>query len=206
MRLHFSIVGTLLCAAACSGTTTAASGPFVTLSAGKADGRGVVGPGDDATDQRVPELGGDPRIVRASKISLGAGVRQVEAAFGRTIEAKFELDDAGALSLSIYPVGKSITLDAERNVFEEASGDPKTRPWTPGLEVFADAEHLTRSARDLTLVQTASLRLADAVALAEAQVPGGITYWAIPTMRHHRAGYGVYVLAPDNRSHYFFVC
>jgi hypothetical protein len=101
MRLHFSIVGTLLCAAACSGTTTAASGPFVTLSAGKADGRGVVGPGDDATDQRVPELGGDPRIVRASKISLGAGVRQFEAAFGRTIEAKFELDDAGKLSLSI---------------------------------------------------------------------------------------------------------
>jgi hypothetical protein len=30
-------------------------------------------------------------------------------------------------------------------------------------------------------------------------------YWAIPTVRGTRSGWGVYVLAPDNTTHYFFL-
>jgi hypothetical protein len=197
----------ILFGAACSSAPANApsASPFSTGTMGKADGEAGehgAGPGDEATDQRRPELGKDPRIVADSKISLADGIRQVEAKNGKTIEAKFELDDAGKLSLSIYPVGNGIDADAERNVFQEASGDPKASPWAPGLETFKDAEHLTRSARDLTLVQLSRVSLADAVERASAY---GRVYWAIPTIRDGRAGYGVYLLDEDGDPAYGFI-
>jgi hypothetical protein len=68
-----------------------------------------------------------------------------------------------------------------------------------------DAEHLTRSSRDLTIVQTAALSLRDAVDLAEWTVPGGFVFWAIPTIRNTRSGYGVYVYGADSEVHYLFI-
>jgi len=68
-----------------------------------------------------------------------------------------------------------------------------------------DFEHVSRAARDLTLVQTASLTLRQAVDAVNQKVPGGFVYWAIPTIRDTRAGYGVYTLGADNKAHYFFV-
>ena len=32
-----------------------------------------------------------------------------------------------------------------------------------------------------------------------------MVYWAIPTIRDTRAGYGVYVLGTDGKPHYFFI-
>jgi len=156
---------------------------------------------DCATDQRTPELGGNPAIVGGSSITMGQALAQSEASRGATIEAKFELDDAGKLSLSVYPVGQPITFDAERNVFQELSGDPIASPWSPSLEVFHDQEHLTRSARDLTLVQLSRRPVVDAVARAERF---GRVYWAIPTIQEGRAGYGVYLLR-EGKSHYVFI-
>jgi hypothetical protein len=165
------------------------------------------GPGDGATDQRAPELGDDVTIVRQSKISMLDALKMSEEQYGKTIEAKFELGDDGKLSLSIYPIGKGIRTDAERNSFAELSGDPTADAFAPQLAQFAvpDEEHLTRSARDLTLVQTAGLSLVEAVERAQSQVPGGFVYWAIPTIRDTRAGYGVYVLESNDQVHYFFV-
>lgn len=164
------------------------------------------GPGDGATDARTPELGGNVDIVRSSHISMSDALAQVESAHGPAIEAKFELGDDGKLSLSIYPVSDT-TLDAERASFGELSGDPTGDTFAPSYEAFAvpDVEHLTRSARDLTLVQTASLSLRDAVAKAERAVPGGFVFWAIPTIRDTRAGYGVYVYGADKTTHYLFI-
>jgi hypothetical protein len=68
-----------------------------------------------------------------------------------------------------------------------------------------DFEHITRSARDLTLVQTASVTLSQAVEAAQGAVPGGFVYWAIPTIRDTRSGFGVYVYGTDKKVHYFFV-
>ena len=34
---------------------------------------------------------------------------------------------------------------------------------------------------------------------------GGFVYWAIPTVRGTRSGYGIYVLGKDNAVHYLFV-
>src|SRR5262249_33967392 len=82
------------------------------------------GPGAGATDQRAPELGSDVTIVRQSKISMLEALEMSEQKYGKTIEAKFELGDDGKLSLSIYPIGKGIRTDAERNSFAELAGDP----------------------------------------------------------------------------------
>ena len=138
---------------------------------------------------------------------MSAALRAVEATHGPSIEAKFELDHDGKLSLSIYPVGKGIDVDPERNSFFELAGDPTVMPFHPTLTEFQvpDEEHLTRSARDLTLVQTSSLSLLAAVQKVEGRYPGGFVYWAIPTRRGTRAGYGIYVLAADGTVHYLFV-
>jgi hypothetical protein len=150
---------------------------------------------------RTPELGGDPSIVKASKIGLGDAVAQVDTGMGAVIEAKFELGDDGMLSLSTYPVGKDVAVDAEANVFREASGDPKVSPWAPALEVFHDQEHLTRSSRDLTLVQLSTRTVSDAITET-----GGLAYWAIPTVEDGHAGFGVYALdAEGDDSLYTFV-
>lgn len=164
------------------------------------------GPGSGATDARVPELGEDPTIVRTAKISLADGIRFATERHGTAVEAKFELGDDGKLSLSVYPLGKAVDMDAERNTFQELAGDPTAMPWAPAISPFAgdDAEHQTRSARDLTLVQTSALSLLDAVTRVQEKARAGVVVWAVPTMRDQRAGYGVYVLSPEGRLRYFF--
>ena len=165
------------------------------------------GPGAKATDQRTPELGNDLSILATAKVTMSAALAQAEHDHGATIEAKYELGDDGKLSLSIYPVGNGIAMDAERNTFFELAADPTKATYAPDKTEFKvpDAEHLTTSARDLTIVQAASLTLRDAVASAEYAVPGGFVYWAIPTIRDTRAGYGIYVMFNNGTSHYLFI-
>jgi hypothetical protein len=166
------------------------------------------GPGAGATDQRGVELGSDVTIVRTSRIGLLDAINQAEGQYGPVIEAKFELaDDGVSLSLSIYTVNQGLGTDAERNHFFEASGDPTASPFAPtnGEFTVPDAEHLTRSARDLTLCQTAGLNIKDAIVIAQSMIPDGMVFWAIPTIRDTRSGYGIYILATDNSVHYFFV-
>jgi hypothetical protein len=165
------------------------------------------GPGAGASDTRTPELGSDLSVLTTSKIKMSDALKAAEDKYGPTIEAKFELGDDGKLSLSVYPIAKGVDVDAERNGFRELAGDPTVATWAPVLEEFAadDKEHQVRSARDLTIVQTAGLSLRKAVEAAEKAVSGGIVYWAIPTIRDARSGYGVYVLGADKKAHYFFV-
>lgn len=176
---------------------------------GGANARGMMdlgaGPGAGATDARTPELGDDLTVLHTATISMSDALAQVEASAGTPIEAKFELGDDGLLSLSVYPA--DITMPAEANTFAELAGDPTGDGWSPESETFAipDEEHLTRSARDLTLVQTAGVTLRAAVDQVEAAFPGGIVYWAIPTRRGTQSGYGIYVLDSNDISHYLFV-
>ena len=165
------------------------------------------GPGAGATDARTPELGTDITVMRTSKIKMSAALKQVLKTYPLTIEAKFELDHDNKLSLSIYPTSKGKAVDPEHQEFFELAGDPTVVPFAPSTSKFdvPDEEHVTRSARDLTLVQTQTMSLLDAVMKAEAKISGGIVFWAIPTMRGTRSGYGVYVLAPNNTVHYLFL-
>ena len=151
---------------------------------------------DCATDDRTPELGGHPGVVRDARTTMSAGIALSEAQYGPTLEAKYELGDDDKLSLSIYPAGHGIALDAERNLFQELAGDPTAATFAGALEVFHDQEHLTRSARDLTLVQLSRATLLQTVRRLERY---GRVYWAIPTIQQGRAGYGLYVLADNDR-------
>src|SRR5438445_11994454 len=110
MRTHLCI-GLLFFAAACGGNS---SSPFGAPDQASPDGVDSKEDGLSSarTDKRVPELGGDPTIALDSKVSMADGLKLAAASYGPTIEAKFELDDAGKLSLSIYPVGKGIATDA----------------------------------------------------------------------------------------------
>jgi hypothetical protein len=164
-------------------------------------------PGAGATDGRTPELGDDITIMTTAKVKMSDALKFAEDKYGPTIEAKFEIGDDNKLSLSVYPISKGIDVDAENNGFRELAGDPTVATWAPALEEFKaeDKEHQVKSARDLTIVQTAGLSLRDAVAAAEKALAGGIVYWAIPTIRDGRSGYGVYVLGTDKKAHYFFV-
>lgn len=165
------------------------------------------GPGTGATDARVPELGNDVTIVRNARIKMSSALHQLLAQYPLAIEAKYELGDDGNLSLSIYTTTHDQHTDAEHQEFYELAGDPTQATFQPTAAKFdvPDEEHVTRSARDLTLLQTQSMSLVDAVTKAESLIQDGIVFWAIPTMRGTRAGYGVYILAPDNSVHYFFV-
>src|SRR6266540_2523980 len=125
--------------------------------------------------QRTPDAKAVP-LLGTAKVTLVQGIKQVQAKYGPVIEAKFELDDSGALSLSVYPVTKSLRTNAEFNVFEEAAGPATASPWKPSIEVFKDREHLTRSSFDLTIMQLSSINLATAVQRALAQ-------YAIPTLQ-----------------------
>lgn len=165
------------------------------------------GPGSGATDARVPELGSDVTIVHTAQIKMSTALRQLAPKYGAFIEAKYEIGDDGNLSLSIYPTQQPIGVDAERQAFFEVAGNPTMVPFAPTEAKFdvPDEEHVTRSARDLTLVQTLNMTLLDAVTRAEQRYSNGFVYWAIPTMRGTRAGFGVYVLDGNNQSHYLFI-
>jgi hypothetical protein len=156
---------------------------------------------DCATDDRKPELA-SPADALASKISMADAAAQVETSTGTLIESKFEPDDSGKLSLSLYPVGKPVAVDAPNNVFQEASGDPTAAAFAPGLEAFHDFEHLARSTRDLTLVQLSQMSVRQAIGHG-AEL--GFVYWTIPTMQAGRAGYGVYGVSDDGESNYAFI-
>jgi hypothetical protein len=153
--------------------------------------------------QRTPDAKAVP-LLGTAKISLLQGIKQVQAKYGPVIEAKFELDDSGALSLSVYPVTKGLRTNAEFNVFEEASGPATASPWKPSIEVFKDREHLTRSSFDLTVMQLSSINLATAVQHALAR-QAGIAYWAIPTLQCKKHVIGVYIRSSDGKSHHLFV-
>jgi hypothetical protein len=152
---------------------------------------------------RTPDAKAVP-LLDDAHVTLIKGIRQVEAKYGPAIEAKFELDDSGALSLSIYPAAKGLKPDAEFNVFEEASGSPLGSVWKPSLEVFKDREHLTRSAFDLTIMQQSKIGLATAVQRALTKQPG-IAYWAIPALNGKKPVIGVYIRSNDGKSHHLLI-
>lgn len=125
--------------------------------------------------------------LKSSKLDLLQGIAQAEKTQGKAISAKFEMKD-GVLMLSIYTARAGLGTDPEHNVLVELIGDATIPSWAPKTEVFADAEHLKRSAMHLTLVQSSKLSLTDAIRRA-ASATGGQVYSAIPAIR---AGVPVY--------------
>jgi hypothetical protein len=120
-----------------------------------------------------------------SKVSLIDGLRQSTKSPEAPISAKFELDDKGKLSLSVYTVEKGLSTDAEGNVLKELSGSPENAKWTPEVEVFKDIPHVSRASQQLALMALSPFSLADIAAKAQKQHPG-MVFSITPAVRNHK--------------------
>ncbi len=136
--------------------------------------------------------------LKDSKFSLADGIAQSEKENGVAISAKFEME-GGKLSLSVYTAKAGVGKDAEHNTLIELAGDPTQSTWKPETEVFADKQHLTRSAMQLTLVQLSHLTLTDAIKKAES-AQAGTVYSVIPAVQDRNPVFRVKVATADGKS------
>lgn len=120
-----------------------------------------------------------------SKLSLADSLRQATKSAEIPISAKFEFDDKGKLSLSVYTVEKGLAVDAEGNVLKELSGSPELAKWTPDVEVFKDIPHVSRASQRLALMAISPFSLADMVVKTQQQHPGTV-YSIKPAVRNHQ--------------------
>jgi uncharacterized membrane protein YkoI len=133
-----------------------------------------------------------------SKHSLLSGVARSEKQHGKAISAKFEMKGE-TLMLSVYTARGGLAQDAEHNELIELIGDASQAEWTPAIEVFADPEHLKRSAMQLTLVQSSRLSLSDAVKQAESG-SGGRVFSAIPAVHRGVPVYDIWVATSEGKA------
>ena len=150
------------------------------LSLGAAFGMHVAMAADAGKDQA--EL---VKALPKAKVSLIDGLRQATKAQEIPISAKFEFDDGGKLSLSVYTAEKGLRVDAEHNVLKELSGSPEQDKWTPKTEVFKDIPHVARSSEQLALASLSSSSLADIVSRAQKEHPGTV-FSITPGVRNHK--------------------
>lgn len=125
------------------------------------------------------------KALAQSKITLLDGLRQATKAPEVPISAKFEFDDGGKLSLSVYTAEKGLAVDAEHNVLKELSGSPEQSKWAPKVEVFKDIPHVARSSEQLALVSLSTSALADIVSRAQKDHPGTV-FSIAPAVRNHK--------------------
>jgi uncharacterized membrane protein YkoI len=134
----------------------------------------------------------------ASRHTLVDGIRQAEKTGGTAISAKFEMK-SDQLMLSVYTAKQGRERDPEHNTLMELIGPATDAAWKPDTEVFADTEHIARSAMHLTLLQLSRMSLSDAIKQAEAQQPGTV-YSAIPSVDKGRPVVDVLVATKDGQS------
>lgn len=109
-----------------------------------------------------------------SKLTLVEGIRQAAKTGEVPISAKFEFDDGGKLSLSIYTAEKGLSGDAEHNVLKELSGSPEQKDWKPETEVFKDVAHVARASEQLTLLRLSRHSLVEILESAQKKHPGTV--------------------------------
>ena len=120
-----------------------------------------------------------------SRLTLTDGIRQAAGDGGVALSAKFEFDDAGKLSLSVYSAQKGLSVAAQENVLEELAGSPEQSPWKPEVEVFKDAPHVARSSEQLRLLSRARFTLLDFIDKAQA-AQRGIVFSITPENKRHK--------------------
>ena len=128
-----------------------------------------------------------------SKLTLAQGIQQAAQTPAAVISAKFELDDKGALSLSVYTADKGLGVEPEQNVLKELAGIPEGGAWKPEAEVFKDVEHVSRSSEHLTLAALSPHPLAHIVAQAEKDQPGGTVFSITPALKDQKPVFVVLV-------------
>src|SRR5581483_133770 len=134
-----------------------------------------------------------------SKLSLAEGIKQSTKGTETPISAKFELDDSGKLSLSIYTAEKGLSVEPEKNVLKELAGSPEQASWTPETEVFKDVEHVARSSEHLVLTALSRRSLLAVVNDAAAR-SGGTVYSITPALEGRKPVFVVLVAQDDKVS------
>jgi hypothetical protein len=127
--------------------------------------------------------------ITKTKASLGDGIRQASKE-ETPISAKFEFDDKGKLSLSVYTAAKGTNVDAEHNELKEWTGTPDGGQWRPTSETFKDVEHVARATEQLTLMALTSKTLVEIAAKADKEQLGS-TYSITPVLRGKGKGMGI---------------
>src|SRR4051812_32234323 len=127
--------------------------------------------------------------ITRTKASLSDGIRQSSKS-ETPISAKFELDDKGKLSLSVYTAAKGTNVDAEGNVLKEWAGTPDGGQWTPVAETFKDVEHVARASQQLTLMALTGKTLLEVAAKADKEQLGS-AYSITPVLRGKKAYFEV---------------
>lgn len=132
------------------------------------------------------------KALSESKMSLMDGLRQATKLPEVPISAKFEFDDKGKLSLSIYTAEKGVAVEAEKNVLKELSGSPAQAKWAPEVEIFKDVPHVSRSSQQLTLMSLSGATLVDIVAKAQKE-HGGTVLSVKPMMNNNKPAFAVLI-------------
>ena len=136
------------------------------------------------------------KALKASKHTLAEGIKQCSKSPQTALSAKFEFDDKGKLSLSVYAAGKGLEVAPDHNTLEELSGSPEQAAWTPETEVFKDVEHVARSAQQQTLLALTRLSLSDVVADVEKDTKGTVIS-ITPVVEGRKGWFALKVLAGD---------
>jgi hypothetical protein len=129
-------------------------------------------------DQEAKEL---LAALPKAKVTLAAGIKQAAQSPAVAISAKFEMDEKGELSLSVYTAAKGREAGAEENTLQELSGGPEGEGWNPEVETFKDVEHVARASEQLTLMRLTRVSLL-AVAMKAAK-RGGTVFSVTPTIQ-----------------------
>ena len=120
-----------------------------------------------------------------SKLTIADAIRDAAKAGGAVISAKFEFDDAGKLSLSVYTAEKGLSVAPEENVLKELSGSPEQSRWKTEVEVFTDVPHFARAAGQLTLLALSHRALLDVIVSAQKKRPGTV-FSITPGLKDHK--------------------
>lgn len=142
-------------------------------------------------------------VLQQSKVSLADGIRQATKGTEVPISAKFELDDEGKLSLSVYTAGKGLSVDVKDNVLKELSGSPESATWNPKEEVFTDQEHLERAGKHLQLVAKSKLSVLDIVEKASKKYPGTV-FAVTPEVKDEKSVYEVKISKDGQVTEYHY--
>jgi hypothetical protein len=130
--------------------------------------------------------------ITKTKASLSDGIRHASTS-ATPISAKFEFDEKGKLSLSVYTAGKGTGVDAEGNVLKEWAGTPEEGQWTPAAEIFKDIAHVARASEQRTLMALTSKTLVEIAAKADRENLGS-TYSITPALKGRKAYFDVWLL------------
>ena len=134
------------------------------------------------------------RALPKAKTTLAQGIAHAAQAPAVPISAKFELDDLGQLSLSVYTAAKGVGGEAEHVALQELSGSPESGTWSPEVETFSDPEHVARASGQQTLMSLTRLSLLEVVRKAAQH---GTVFSVTPEVRNRKPVFAVLVASKE---------